>query len=214
VNTAVEVFARDGYGDASMANLAAAAGVTAPVLYQHFASKQDLFLCVLQDQASLLAAAIGDAADPASAPLEPRVIKTASAVLRFVADRPQAWRLLRAMPPSDPAISTAYAHLHHGARGLTAQTTASDRNFSAPPGVDRLAAARLFGHLQWTAYEALGDWAADNPGLEHADLMHIFMDFMWIGLERHHQGTHWQDQAAQWPTIAGEKPSRRATPRA
>ena len=187
----LEVFARKGYRDASMAELATAAGVTPPVLYQHFASKQDLFLAVVGEQASLLAAAIGDAADPTSAPLEPRVIKTATAILAFVADRPHAWRLLRTTPPGDNKIAQAYAELRSGARSLTAQTTARDRNFSAPPGIDRSIAADLFGHLQWTAYEALGDWAVSHPELEDSDLLRIFMDFMWIGLEHHHQGTHW-----------------------
>jgi AcrR family transcriptional regulator len=197
LEAALEVFAGKGYRDASMAELAAAAGVTPPVLYQHFASKQELFLAVVRHQASLLATAIGDAADPTSAPLEQRVVKTATAILTFVADRPQAWRLLRTTPPVDPAIATAYAQLHRGARQLTAQTTASDRHFTAPPGVDRTSAAELFGHLQWTAYEALGDWAAAHPELEHSDLLRIFMDFMWVGLEHHHQGSHWPGQATR-----------------
>jgi AcrR family transcriptional regulator len=196
LSAALEVFAGVGYRDASMAELAAAAGVTAPVLYQHFASKQDLFLAVLRHQASLLAVAIGDAADPTSAPLEPRVVKTASAVLSFVADRPQAWRLLRMTPPGDPVIARAYAQLHGAARSITAQTTASDRHFQPPPGIDRSIAAELFGHLQWSAYEALGDWAAAHPELTHSDLLRIFMDFMWIGLERHHRETHWPGDAS------------------
>jgi AcrR family transcriptional regulator len=174
-----------------MAALAASAGVTPPVLYRHFASKRDLFLAVLGDQASHLAAAIGDAADPGSAPLEPRVLKTAGSILTFVAERPHAWRLLRTTPPGDPAIAAAYAQLRTGARELTAQTTARDRNFTPPPGVDRATAAELFGHLQWTAYEALGDWAASRPEVDRSDLLRTFMDFMWIGLHRHHRGTHW-----------------------
>jgi AcrR family transcriptional regulator len=180
-----------------MAELAAAAGVTPPVLYQHFASKQDLFLAVIEHQASLLATTIGDAADPTSAPLEARVVKTATAVLAFVADRPHAWQLLRTSPPGDSVVAAAYARLHSGARSLTARTTASDRHFTAPPGIDRTIAAELFGHLQWTAYEALGDWAAARPELEHSDLLRIFMDFMWIGLEQHHRETHWSGNAAR-----------------
>jgi AcrR family transcriptional regulator len=156
-----------------------------------------LLLAVVRHQASLLATAIGDAADPTSASLEPRVVKTATAVLTFVADRPHAWRLLRTAPPGDPTVATAYAQLHSDARSLTAQTTASDPNFTAPPGIDRTLAAELFGHLQWTAYEALGDWAAAHPELEHSDLLRIFMDFMWTGLEHHHQGMHWLEDAAR-----------------
>ena len=189
---ALEVFAREGYTNAALLDLAAAAGVTPPVIYRHFESKRELFLAVLGDQVSRLAGAIGDAADPSSAPLEERVLKTASAVLDFVAERPHAWRLLRTTPPPDPKIATAYAQLHSGTRSRTAETTASDPDFTAAPGVDRASAAGLFGQLQWTAYEALGDWALEHPELEHSELIRIFMDFMWIGLERHRRGTHWR----------------------
>ena len=188
---ALAVFARDGYTDAAMLDIAAAAGITPPVVYRHFNSKRDLFLAVLGDQVSRLAAAIGDAADPASAPLEKRILKTAKAVLDFVAERPHAWRLLRTTPPADPKISAAYAQLHIGTRSRTAETTASDPDFTAAPGIDRAAAAGLFGELQWTAYEALGDWALDHREVPQPELIQIFMDFMWIGLERHRRGTHW-----------------------
>jgi AcrR family transcriptional regulator len=46
---ALVVFATDGYHDATMDRVAAAAGVTKPVLYQHFGSKRELFLEVLRD---------------------------------------------------------------------------------------------------------------------------------------------------------------------
>ena len=174
-----------------MADLGVAAGVTAPVLYRHFDSKQQLFLAVLDDQATLLASAIGEAIDPASAPLEHRLLKTASAIIDFATDRPDAWRLLRTTPPRDPVIAAAWTQLQTGARSLTAQTTASDPDFTPPVGIDRTAAAKLFGELQWTAYEALGDWASEHPQTKPTDHLRIFMDFIWIGLQRFRQGTHW-----------------------
>jgi AcrR family transcriptional regulator len=191
LDTAVEVFGGEGYDAAGMLDLAAAAGVTPPVLYRHFESKRDLFVAVLADQISHLAAAIGDAADPSSAPLEGRMLKTATAILDFVVDRPEAWRLLRATPPAEPKIAAAYRLLYIGTRRQTAETTASDPDFTAAAGIDRREAANVFGQLQWTAYEALGDWALEHPEADHSDLLQILMDFMWIGLERHRQGRHW-----------------------
>lgn len=44
---AIGQFAKDGYHRTSMESIATAAGVTKPVLYQHFASKQDLYLEVV-----------------------------------------------------------------------------------------------------------------------------------------------------------------------
>lgn len=47
LDVAVQVFARNGFHSTSMNDVAEAAGVTKPVLYQHFDSKQDLYLALL-----------------------------------------------------------------------------------------------------------------------------------------------------------------------
>jgi AcrR family transcriptional regulator len=44
LDVAVEAFARNGFHGTSMNDVAEAAGVTKPVLYQHFNSKQDLYI--------------------------------------------------------------------------------------------------------------------------------------------------------------------------
>lgn len=49
IDVAVGVFARHGYHTTSMNDVAEAAGVTKPVLYQHFASKRDLYLALLDE---------------------------------------------------------------------------------------------------------------------------------------------------------------------
>ena len=49
VDIAIAVFARNGYHTTSMNDVAEAAGVTKPVLYQHFASKRDLYLALLDE---------------------------------------------------------------------------------------------------------------------------------------------------------------------
>jgi AcrR family transcriptional regulator len=49
LQVALDVFARSGYHDTSMNDVAEAAGVTKPVLYQHFESKRDLFQALLDD---------------------------------------------------------------------------------------------------------------------------------------------------------------------
>jgi len=65
---ALEIFAANGFHATSMNDVAEAAGVTKPVLYQHFRSKRDLYVELLGDvggqlQAAILAATV-DAAGP------------------------------------------------------------------------------------------------------------------------------------------------------
>ena len=58
LDVAVEVFARNGFHGASMNDVAEAAGVTKPVLYQRFDSKQDLYMALLDEVGNRLLKAI------------------------------------------------------------------------------------------------------------------------------------------------------------
>ena len=58
LETALHIFARQGYHETSMNDLAAKAGVTKPVLYQHFESKREMYLSVLQETSAALNKAV------------------------------------------------------------------------------------------------------------------------------------------------------------
>lgn len=62
------VLARKGYHDTTMTDIAEAAGVTKPVLYQHFESKRDLYRTVLEDIGTRLQSAVIEAASAAETP--------------------------------------------------------------------------------------------------------------------------------------------------
>ena len=64
---ATQVFTEKGYQATSMDDIAAAAGVTKPVLYQHFSSKQSLYIEVLDIIAESMLEEVGlaDRADRA-----------------------------------------------------------------------------------------------------------------------------------------------------
>lgn len=49
IDVATKLFARSGYEATTTAAIAAAAGVTEPILYRHFKSKQDLFVAIVRD---------------------------------------------------------------------------------------------------------------------------------------------------------------------
>ena len=48
LDAAAKLFGKSSYGDVTTAELAKAAGVTEPVIYQHFKTKQDLYVAVLR----------------------------------------------------------------------------------------------------------------------------------------------------------------------
>jgi AcrR family transcriptional regulator len=90
---ALEVFASQGFHATSMNDIAAAAGVTKPVLYQHFSSKRGLYLELLGDVGDRLMAAIGKATAEAGTPHK-QVERGFQAYFRFVSEERDAFVLL------------------------------------------------------------------------------------------------------------------------
>ncbi len=90
---ALRVFAERGFDGTSMSELAEAAGVTKPVLYQHFRSKRALYLELLDDVGRRLQDTIVQATT--SADTAHRQVQAGfAAYFRFVSDNPNAFRLL------------------------------------------------------------------------------------------------------------------------
>ena len=68
LDTSLATFARLGYHDSSMNDIADSAGVTKPVLYQHFESKRELFLELLTALSDDIRSTIRDAIEHAATP--------------------------------------------------------------------------------------------------------------------------------------------------
>ena len=89
----VQVFAHRGFHATSMNDVADAAGVTKPVLYQHFDSKQDLYLALLDEAGSRLRNAVRKAVADATSGKEQTELGF-KAYFRWVADDHDAFLLL------------------------------------------------------------------------------------------------------------------------
>lgn len=192
VAAAADVFGELGYHGASIRGVAARTGVSKPVIYDHFSSKQDLYIAVLHHEATALLTTIAPE-EPSQAPLEQRLARTAYAMASYARARPQSWRLLFIDTVVDPTVEDAYRALRAGGADIAAQITASDPDFSPPPGVDRDVAAQVLGHLQHSAYGGLGTWAYHHPDIALDHLLAAFMDFAWIGLKSLRTGDHWHN---------------------
>ncbi len=93
VDTALTLFAERGLHGTSMDDIAEAAGVTKPVLYQHFTSKRALFLELLDEVGKHLLEAITEATSGATSPRE-QVETGLTAYFQFVADHHASFVLL------------------------------------------------------------------------------------------------------------------------
>jgi AcrR family transcriptional regulator len=93
LNAAQEVFVSQGYHAAAMDEIAERAGVSKPVLYQHFPGKLELYLALLDESADALAAAIRDAL-ASTTDNKQRVTATFAGFFDFVGGEGEAFRLV------------------------------------------------------------------------------------------------------------------------
>jgi AcrR family transcriptional regulator len=90
---ALELFAQRGYRSTTMDDIAEAAGVTKPLLYQHFSSKRALYLELVDSIARDLLSAIGRAVMRAEGPRQ-QVELGFAAYFRLVVSHETEFRLL------------------------------------------------------------------------------------------------------------------------
>src|SRR6266568_2684082 len=90
---AQEVFVAQGYHAAAMDDIAERAGVSKPVLYQHFPGKLELYLALLDESVGTLLDTVRDALRSTPDPKQ-RVAATFGAYFEYVGGKGQAYRLV------------------------------------------------------------------------------------------------------------------------
>ena len=93
LGVALRVFAQKGFHNSSMNDVADAAGVTKPVLYQHFDSKRALYIAALEAVGETMITAIRRATADAASGRE-KTTAGMIAYFRWVMDDPDAFMLL------------------------------------------------------------------------------------------------------------------------
>ncbi|MFV0317434.1 MAG: TetR/AcrR family transcriptional regulator [Microthrixaceae bacterium] len=93
IETATAVFAEQGFNATSMNDVAEAAGVTKPVLYQHFSSKRELFVELLTEIGDQLRDRIAKATADAAGPRQ-QIEQGFAAYFEYVGANTDAYRVL------------------------------------------------------------------------------------------------------------------------
>ncbi|HVL85710.1 MAG TPA: TetR/AcrR family transcriptional regulator, partial [Pseudonocardia sp.] len=174
LDAAVAVFTERGFGSASMDQVAERIGVTKPVLYTHFGSKEGLLLaCIARARAELLAA-VAAAAGSADTP-EEMLRRGTRAFFDFLDAQGPAWTLLysEAGVASEALEAVRRQQTEFIATLLAAQ---------APDTEPR----RLTGWAQAIvgACERLAVWRCwgDGEPISSAEATEYLMDLAWTGL--------------------------------
>jgi AcrR family transcriptional regulator len=93
LDAALEVFVSRGYHAAAMDEIAERAGVSKPVLYQHFPGKLELYLALLDESVDILVETVREALG-STTDNKQRVAATFGAYFEFVGGEGQAYRLV------------------------------------------------------------------------------------------------------------------------
>ncbi len=107
VGKARRLFGHHGYAATRLDDIAAAAGVTKPMVYRHFASKKELYMELLRHHEANLPTFIEDAAMPADAG-PPEIVGAVLALwFDYIEEHSDAWLVIFRDKTGDPDIERA-----------------------------------------------------------------------------------------------------------
>lgn len=182
VAAALEEFAARGWAQTSMGAIADRAGVTRAVLYDHFDSKQALYLAVLSERNAAFLGHVGARIGGEGGPRE-RMRETIDTVFDFAEHDPAGWRLLfGADSPAEPGPARARNQIHAElVTAVTALLAADAEQAGIDPADFEFEAMveMLIGALTGAAV-----WRASHPDVPRARVVDAAMELLWRGLGR------------------------------
>ena len=166
LQAAGQVFARRGYHDASMDEIAALADVSKPLLYAHFGSKEGLYVAYIDRSGRELEARLV----AASGPHEDRARRIRAPItefLAFVEEHRDAWTVLYSSLSSSPSLADEVATLRRRiARAIRGLLGGEQTGDPSPPDLahDGVADA-IVG-----AGESLANWWLEHPDVPREEV--------------------------------------------
>ncbi|GAA5158778.1 TetR/AcrR family transcriptional regulator [Pseudonocardia eucalypti] len=178
LGAALDVFAAQGYHAAAMDDIADRAGVSKPVLYQHFPSKLELYRALLRTYAERLVSLVRGAM-LSTTDNSLRVQGAVTAYFDFVANESKAYRLifgsdLRGEPEASAVLDTANRECIDMVADAVTQDAGLDRDRA------RLLAVGLVGIGQVTAQY----WLDSGQAVPRQEAVDLMTRLAWRGLAR------------------------------
>ena len=174
VELAEDLFSERGYAGASMDELSRRAGVTKPVVYELFGSKDGLFRVCVDRAVERMAASIVDAFRSGADP-EARLRAGGLAFLRFAKDNRVAWDLM--------GMQGRFADQAATVRRSQAQLIRTLMTEIAPEGTDPRELEAV-AYAVNSAYEGAAHWMWEHPDVEVEELAEWIVALLLPGLRR------------------------------
>lgn len=180
LQAAREVFVARGYHAAAMGEIADRAGVSKPVLYQHFPGKRELYLALLDEQVGELGARMVEALR-STTDNKARVHGAVSAYFEFVDAEGEAFRLLLESDlRNDPEVRGKVDDALEAVVEALAHTIDSESGAGAGPS--KLLSAGLSGLAEVSARWWLERRAEGADDLTKAEAIELMSNLAWRGI--------------------------------
>ncbi|MBM7793831.1 AcrR family transcriptional regulator [Paenarthrobacter ilicis] len=178
LSAALEVFVSNGFHGAAMDEIAETARVSKPVLYQHFPSKRELYMALLDSHLATLTELMLSALNSTSDNKE-RVQAVMRAYFRFIADDDQAHRLVfESDLINDPDVSSRLETFNKTFADAVAHVIAEDTKL--PPLEAQLLGRGLAGMAQVSARY----WLETDGNLDLDVASDLIYRLAWRGISR------------------------------
>ena len=191
LDSALAVFSESGYHASSIDDIAREAGVSKALIYEHFASKQELYADLIARNARELTQRIGAAL--VGVELESgssRLAVGLDAFFAFVEERRDAWRMLF-RDVADPETATVVDRMLEQVTAEVTVLISQDPGASALDSAEDRRALRLLAEMLVGGTQSMANWWTSNPEAPREQMVAIAMDFAWLGLERLSRGERW-----------------------
>jgi AcrR family transcriptional regulator len=188
LNAANTVFGQRGYDTVRIDDVAAAAGISKALIYEHFRSKQELYSELMNRAAIEMLDRIVAAGSSPGAEGPERLERGARAGFSFVTEEPEAFQMF-VRDVTDPEIAQQQAALRRGAVaamvGIMELEPPRTREGLSRRNLEQLAEMTVGG------FYALGAWWLLNRDTDVSELISMMLSFMWFGLGRMQAGERW-----------------------
>lgn len=170
-------FAARGYHGVSMDEIAELTGITKPIIYAYFGSKEGLYLAAIERAGRDLLERIRSATTTDDA--EAQLWYGALAFFEFVLERRDGWKVLyRDATASALGAAQAVARVRAQVADLIAEQLRQGRDAAT----DQAADADAISHAIAGAAESLANWSLEHPGVNATRLTTHFFTLVWNGI--------------------------------
>lgn len=176
LEVALDVFVAEGYHNASMDDIAERAGVSKPVVYQHFPGKLELYLALLDSSCAKIVDAVRSAL-ASTTDNQKRVEAVFALWFDYFADTTAAFRLVfESDLTNDPGVRGRVDVVYRECADAIAEVIHDDTNLDLE--VSHFLAVGLVGMGQHSARQ----WIGSDSGLDKPEAAALMAALAWRGI--------------------------------